>query len=84
LFPSKAGNETVGQNVIAAAESGARFKRQLENNIAELLFEKDEISAKRVAAYEAYMSAEARSERARNKEIKKPNNKINENDPSAF
>lgn len=66
LFPSKAGNEKVGQHVLAAVESASRLKRAIETKTAPLIFKNaNDLSAKRCAMYYAYVNAENRSERKR-------------------
>jgi hypothetical protein len=83
LFPSKPGQENVSQNILAAVDSAARLKRQLENGLAQILYGSDDISAKRAKALEAYENAEARSDKKRFK-TKKPNNRVPPTDASAF
>jgi len=84
LLPSKSGQTYVSQNIIAAADSAARLKRQLDNNLASILYGPDDISARRAAALDAYINAEARSDKERFAKPNQTSNKIPETDMSAF
>lgn len=84
LFPSKSGYVEIPQNIIAAADSAARLKRQLDNNLASIIYGPDDISARRAAALDAYMNAESRSDKNRFAKPEKTANKIPETDDSAF
>jgi hypothetical protein len=84
LLASKPGHVFISQNILAAADSAARLKRQLESNLATIIYGPDDISARRAAALDAYMDAESRSDKNRFAKPKKTSNKIPENDPSSF
>jgi hypothetical protein len=83
LYPSKPGRENVAQHILAASDSAARLKKQLDNGLAQIIYGKDDISAKRAKALEAHEEAEARSEKKRYPK-KKEQNRVPPSDPSAF
>jgi hypothetical protein len=52
------------------------LKQQLESGLAQIIYNADDISAKRAAALEAYLIAEGKSEKNRYKKKEPPKEKI--------
>jgi hypothetical protein len=71
LLPSKPNHRQTSQVILAAADSAARLKRQLESGMAQIIYGPNDISARRAAALDAYIVAESRSDKERFSTTKK-------------